>query len=300
MPAQMRIDQATLGAGTPGVSRTDGLDDGSLVTLTSLGGGTTHRFELLDFPDGDTTAEASLAPTGPTVWTFTPTALVWGTYRIRLITDEGLPTESRQTRILGVRLPNSGLLIPAWNEIADPNGSRINETATVVAASENNEPSAEFAGGEPRGWYPALRALFLAVDGGGSQDIDIAIENGTTIADGEAVAGINPGSGPWRATRANASAGGAQRVAFIGIAIEGGTGDFAGTVRARVRVAGIVDVLMAIDGGFFTAPGAVYLDTVAGQITSTPPVGVGEVVLRVGQAYRNTEMFIAIGEPVTL
>lgn len=101
MPAQLRIDQAGLPAGTPGKSRTDGLDTGAVVTLTNTGLGTTTTFRLLWVPPGDTTAATSLAATGdPKVWTFTPTEEVYGSYRVELVENEGLVTEKRERRVL--------------------------------------------------------------------------------------------------------------------------------------------------------------------------------------------------------
>jgi hypothetical protein len=164
MPAQMRIDQAGLPLGTPGIARTDGLDTGALVTVTNVGGGSSTKVRLLWVPPEDLTAIPSLVAAGPTSWTFSPQAGCWGSYRIELIVDEGLPTESRQVRIFGVRLPSSGLLIPAANETADPSASRLNAGANVIARSENNEPFAPFGTGSAFGWWKALRDLVLQAD----------------------------------------------------------------------------------------------------------------------------------------
>lgn len=99
MPAQIRIDQEGLPEGTPGVSRTDGLDTGALVTLTNTGSGSTTAFRLLWVPPGDTTAVATLEPTDdPRVWTFAPTPGVYGSYRVELVENQGLTTERKPTR----------------------------------------------------------------------------------------------------------------------------------------------------------------------------------------------------------
>ena len=163
MPATMQIDQAGLPAGTPGFSRSDGLDTGALVTLTSTGGGSTHDFELLAVPSADGTSVASLAQTGPTTWTFSPDALVYGSWRIRLVVDAGLATESEQIRTFGVRTPTLSLRIPAWNEIASALASLANLSG-MVQQSETNEPSAAFPAGDPRGWFPGLEEALLALD----------------------------------------------------------------------------------------------------------------------------------------
>lgn len=140
MAASMQIDQAGLGAGTPGQARSDGLDDGSLVTLTSITVGTTYKFEFLWTPPGDVDAVSSLVQTGsPEVWTFSPTPGVYGNYRIHLVVDEGLPTEEETIRTFGIRTP-AGILIPGFNEKADEDASLLQNGAVEIEASENNEP----------------------------------------------------------------------------------------------------------------------------------------------------------------
>lgn len=190
MSANMLIDQAGLPPGTPGQARTDGLLTGALVTLTSVSGGLTCRFQLLWVPPGDVTAVGSLTQTGPTTWTFSPTPGVWGSYRIELIVDEGLPTEERQVRIFGVRSPVAGLLVPAANERADAGASLINAGAAVIARSEQNEPFGPFITGSAWGWWRALSELATAVEaggggGGGKQSNRIIVGNaaaGDTLA----------------------------------------------------------------------------------------------------------------------
>lgn len=163
MAASMLIDQAGLPGGTPSLARTDGLDDGALVTLTSVTVGTTYRFEFLWVPPGDSTAVGSLAATGsPEIWTFSPTAGVWGTYRIKLIVDEGLGTESTTIRSFGIRFP-SGILAPSFNEKADEDASLVLNTAVEIEASENNEVSA-ITGFQWGGWWDFLHSLAVNQD----------------------------------------------------------------------------------------------------------------------------------------
>ena len=172
MSASMLIDQAGLPPGVAGQARTDGLLTGALVTLTSVAGGVTSRFRLLWVPPADTTAVPTLAEFSPGVWTFTPLAGAWGSYRIELIVDEGLPTEQRQIRIFGIRSPNAGLLVPAANERADANASLANMGPAVIAKSEDNEPVSPFITGNPFGWSRPLQELYEYVEtlsgGGGS------------------------------------------------------------------------------------------------------------------------------------
>ena len=170
MPAIITINQAGLPAGVADQSRSDGLSTGALVTLSSVGGGVTHKFELLWVPDDDTTAVSSLTPTGtPSVWTFTPDTTVYGTYRIQLIVDEGLPTEDRSIRLFSIRTPTKNLRIPALNERADPRATLLEDGAEQIEASEDNEPEAggPFAGGNYGGWYRSLRELYEAAEAGG-------------------------------------------------------------------------------------------------------------------------------------
>ncbi len=170
MAGKIRISQAGLSAGVVGRSRTDGLDTGALVTIENTGTGSTTLFRLSWVPMGDTTAVASLAVTGaPKVWTFSPTASRYGSFRIDLIEDEGLATEYRETRIFGIRTPSAGLLIPAFNTRASKIASLINNGSDQVDASEDN--STDYAGAlgafDYTGWHRALHELIMAVDGGG-------------------------------------------------------------------------------------------------------------------------------------
>lgn len=157
----MRIDIAGVGLGTPGESRNDGHDRGMAVTLNSVGGGLTHRFGLLWVPYGDTTAPATLADGGGGVWTFTAGRGFPGTYRILLVVDEGLPTESRQIRTLRTLSRAAGLAVPALNERGDPDASAENAGAEVVGATEDNAPIAGgiFAAGNWAGWHRFLRDI---------------------------------------------------------------------------------------------------------------------------------------------
>jgi hypothetical protein len=195
----LKIDQAGLSpAGTPGVSRTDGKDDGSLVTLENTGGGTT-LFQLLWTALNDNTAEASLAATGdPAVWTFDPRALRYGTYLVELVRNAGLLIETRERRTFTVRTPG-GLVIPALNE-------RGNRLATLL---EPGEPSDVDNNSDD--WPdPALAALNFAAWWRAQHDLIMRVD--WLCA-------------PVRVTFAHSNAGGAvQRIAYrtIGAAFEAG------------------------------------------------------------------------------
>jgi len=163
----MLIDQAGLPAGSPGFGRTDGLATGALVSLSSVGGGATHRFELLWVPPADLVAVPSLVQTGPTTWEFSPQAGARGSYRILLVVNEGAPTESREIHTFAIRTPNLGLIIPAANEVADMGATLVSQSASTIEASEQNEPFAPFVLGSSWGWWRAIAEAIEALDLGG-------------------------------------------------------------------------------------------------------------------------------------
>lgn len=190
MVAQMRIDQAGLGAGVADVARTDGLDTGALVTLTSLGTGGTHLFELEWVPPEDTTAVASLSVTGdPRVFTFSPDTMSFGEYRIKLTEDAGLVTETLKRLVFGIRYPTSNLLLPALNTVADPTASLLNAGADVIAKSENNAtdfPDPVLNSINYAGWWRSMRELFVSVEafvagGGGEINLGANVGAGTGL-----------------------------------------------------------------------------------------------------------------------
>ena len=169
MASQLQIDQATLSpTGTPGRARTDGLAGGQLVTLTNTGSGSTTLFRFLDIPPGDTTAVASLAATGnPKIWTFSPTASVYGSYLIELIEDVGLPTEVKERRVFGIRTPRLNLLIPALNEQGDRTASLINAGAAQIEAADNNaddHPDADLGARTYAAWWRWVAEITRALE----------------------------------------------------------------------------------------------------------------------------------------
>ncbi len=174
MAAQLQIDQERLTFGAPGTSRTDGDDDGSIVTLTNTGSGSTTTFRLLWTPPGDTTAVATLAATedDPKVWTFEPTPERYGSYLIELIEDEGLVTEVRERRVFVVRTPVRGLVIPALNERGDPRASLVLSGTVQLEAAVNNAvdyTSEAFLNDIPyAAWWRSLHELTMAVDSSNS------------------------------------------------------------------------------------------------------------------------------------
>jgi hypothetical protein len=164
MAAHLQISQVGLDAGGIGISRTDGRDDGSKVSLHNTGGGTT-LMRILWTPPGDTTALGSLAPTeDPDVWDFDPTPKRYGTYLIELVRNEGLLSETSERRTFVVRTPG-GLVIPALNErgnrfatLEDP-GSLDEVDNNATDSPDPNLAALPFAA-----WWRALHELITAVD----------------------------------------------------------------------------------------------------------------------------------------
>lgn len=182
MPSQLKIDQDGLPDGTPGRSRTDGLSDGSLVTLTNTGPGATTLLRLLWTPPGDESAPASLAVTEePNVWTFSPSAGCYGTYLIELVVNAGLSSEVRERRTLVVRTPNLGLIIPALNERGDDLASLADERPDAGVdnnADDFDDPA--LAALTFAGWWRALHELIMRVDDAGAAPVPGSITGSTT------------------------------------------------------------------------------------------------------------------------
>lgn len=168
MAASLKIDQVglELAPGVAGRSRADGLSNGAEVTLTSSAPGTPTVYEFLWVPDGDTTAVASLTNLGDTA-TFTPTADISGTYRIRLTVGAGR-TKTTQILTFSIRTPNRGLRKPALGERASEKASLLYNDASAVAKSETNaaELTGPFSAGNYGGWYESMMELYDAVDEG--------------------------------------------------------------------------------------------------------------------------------------
>jgi hypothetical protein len=162
----IRISQAGLATGNDDVSRTDGLANGGLVTIvrTSPYDGTVR---LVDVPPGDTTSLSTFEQVSSDTWTYTPTAGVYGSWAIEEVTRRTNASTEKQRRIFGVRLPKSGLLIPALNETADPNATIVDATAVMITRSDNNAVDFNTAALNARayaGWWRSVYELFMAIE----------------------------------------------------------------------------------------------------------------------------------------
>ena len=161
--ATITFDQTGLSAGVTDRARSDGLDTGATVTITvSPSGGTV---EFVDVPLGDTTAVSSLSG-GPTVWTFSPTASVYGTWLVQY--TQGGATVRRS---FAVRTVNHGLRIPAFNE-------KASIIATIANGSSHIADSDDNEGGTYTGWSPSLVELYNEVESGAPNTHAISHQNG--------------------------------------------------------------------------------------------------------------------------
>ena len=277
MSAIMKIDQAGLPAGINNRARTDGLATGALVTLQSVGSGTTAKFQLLDVPDNDTTSESSLASVSATTWTFAPTVAAYGSYRIELIIDEGLATEERSIRTFVVRTPNLSLAIPSLNEIASPIATLLNDGTDQIEASESNEAYGPYISGSYRGWQRYLRELYLAVDaggGGGALAGDVNGPPGTNQVDFLQGTPLVASPMPGHAIMFNGTAGGFEPVPLRDYVIVDGIGlapftvaTFDGALVAAqmyqnyaTSIVGVPFTIYYAAGGSDTISGVYYLN----------------------------------------
>jgi hypothetical protein len=176
MAASIQINQVGLSAGEPNVAREDGLDTGALVTLLSLAHESSFEFAILwtgQHPTPDTTSVASLQAAGANAMSFTPTAGVYGTWRIELVTDRGTTKEDRTELAFAIKSDPTHLRIPAANERSDPSASLVNRGASYVARSTFNAPDgisgSPFEDGTYVSWWRPLADLIHALNtaGGG-------------------------------------------------------------------------------------------------------------------------------------
>lgn len=172
MSAIMKIDQTGTPAGVAGFARDDGLADGTPVVLTSVAHERTFRFRILWpglTPSPDTTSIPTLQQSGPASYTFTPTAGVYGTWSIELITDEGTANEDHSVKGWGVKQGPSAIRIPAPNEKGVPDATALNYSAQQVARCDFNQPegSGIWQDGRTVSWWRELAQLIFAVNAGG-------------------------------------------------------------------------------------------------------------------------------------
>lgn len=188
MTATLLLNQATLGPGTPGLARTDGVD-AQLVTVASVGVATTHEARILQAPPED--AAAVLTPTGPATWTFTPAvgAIPAGgaAYRVELVTDRGLTSEDRQVLVFGIRDGN-GLIVPPYGAASDPEANLADaadpqKLLAWIRRNEMNEADGAWPSGYPFGHWRELREIAQAAAsaGGGTFQDALDAQGGSAV-----------------------------------------------------------------------------------------------------------------------
>lgn len=173
--ATITFDQTGLSAGVTDRARSDGLATGATVTITVDSAGGTVEF--VDVPPGDSSSVSSLNGSGDPVWTFTPTASVYGTWLVQFTPTVGNPVR----RAFSVRTPNQSFRIPAFNEKASVVATIANG-ASHIADSDDNE------GGTYRGWWSALNEIYAAIENG------VAVSELTGLGSGVATFLATPSS----------------------------------------------------------------------------------------------------------
>lgn len=154
--AVMRIDVATVGTGTDDTSRQDGVPN-QVVTLNWVGTGSpvSYLWRFWDYQGDQSLPTINNSTTA--VATFTPNGGASGygqTFGIELVIDGSVTSR----RTLKIPTQRELLLLPAYAEEADPDGSLQNMGAPVIAASTDN------AGSNYRGWSPAIVATQKAAE----------------------------------------------------------------------------------------------------------------------------------------
>lgn len=164
-PPVITIDQATLGAGSAGESRSDGVPN-QVVTVTASptsayapnNDADRYALRILSVEPVSDSAPAITQASNRT-WTFTPPANSYGrSYRIELTVDGGTEFEAVVIRTFSVRTQRQAWRLPAPGEYASPNTTIPNSGADQVALSETNE------GASPWGWHPALTEALRDLD----------------------------------------------------------------------------------------------------------------------------------------
>lgn len=141
----------------------------------------------------------------------------------------------------------------------------------------------------------AINRLARALDQEGQAGIkDLVIENTVVVAAGNLIA---QSSVTGRITLYNANADTATE--FVGVALEGGTGDVGGTVSVRVALPGN---FISDSGAAFTAQEPLFAPDGTGRPVSagSQPSGIGDVLIRIGYANSATEYVVDPGPAFVL
>lgn len=234
---------------------------GDVVTVGSIDAASTYSWALVDVPYGSSaTFSGSLTAISPGSFT----ADVSGAYLVRLIVNAGTGTESTQYVRLRVLTEDLGLRLTAAGERRDTTG--------VIPVDA-----------DPGGWSSdlnrSLKLLESAVVARASITIDLVA--GEAVPVGVPV-GLDDDAGGGRVVVANATVGPLLGRSFpVGVSTSSAAG-----VDDPITVQLSPGTIMALT--FDSSPVAadqglpVYLHTVDGEVSLTPPVASGTVVYKVG------------------
>lgn len=277
--ALFRIDQATPGAGTAGLSRHD-LVPGEVITLTAtspVGAGITYSWEILD--KVNTTAVLS-ATTGASV-TIGVAGLISQpcAFLIRLTVNNN-GTITTEDRIASVR-SLKGLRVPLFPETAPASNTLSSNDPSLSTDNAQYASRAGISAGQNwRGWAEWTYEVVMALESLSASPLGTYTVPGT-VAVGDTVYVTGASTADKASNAAFATAGGA-----VGIVVQKPTG-----TTAVVALAGEVSTLSGLTAGL------TYFLGTAGAVTATPPTSAGQVVRRIGVAKSATTLSLDIGEP---
>jgi hypothetical protein len=224
MSAIIKLDQVGIPAGVAGLARDDGLATGAVVTLTSMSHVSTFRFRLLWvglMPSEDTTSVPTLAPSGPSSYSFTPTVGVYGSWLVELTTDEGTLAEDRSTKVFAIKQVG-GIRIPAPNEKGTPDASLAKNTAQEVSRADFNQPEASgiWVNGRTVSWWREMAQLIYNFNSGsGTGWFQVRVATGSITAAVRELVQITPAGATSVITAPPAAIGGYFGVQLCGQAL---------------------------------------------------------------------------------
>lgn len=285
-PAALQISQATVGTGSVGEAWTGGDSSdagGGLANVVSVENtapvtGDT-QVSLFWVPhDGagvklDVAGEGNLAQDGgnPHLWTFQPTALVWGKWIIRA-QEVGQPAEYR---VFGIVSPVHGLLEPGFNEIADAYLSGLIDPSLMAsllnATQDNIDAGWDNEGQTLNGWQKNIRKLIEIVEtlggGGGGGFVE-----GETWEFDAATADADPGAGKFRFDNATQSL---ATLAFINFAAINGAPTAVASGLALMNAGDQLLIEQQDDGSKWGVYVQTAPDTIAGGYVKKAVAAVG-------------------------
>lgn len=280
--ALFRIDQATPGAGTAGLSRHD-LVPGEIITLTAtspVGAGITYAWEILD----KVNSTAVLSGTTGSSVTIGNAGLINQpcAFLIRLTVNNN-GTITTEERIASVR-SLKGLRIPLFPETAPASNTLTSNDPSLSTDNANYANRGGVSAGQNwRGWAEWTYEVVMVLESlSASPTGTYTVPGSVSVGDVIYVTGSNT------ADRASNAAVATARGA-VGIVVQKPTG-----TTAVAILAGEVGTLSGLTAGV-----AYFLGT-NGALVAVPPTSAGSVVRRIGVAKNATTLSLTIGEPWTV